>query len=503
MSKLGLYFGIILLLAVNESTVKAQPGNPSPRKPTIKLVSIDTATQESYIKWLPSPDDDVEFYRIYYYYFDDLNQEHNDLIGTVSGDSREFRYTHEPGSKAPFSYTVAARDTFGGDGEISDHHTTMYLSTTYDSCEKTMDLDWTPYQGWEGKIVRNEVYYSVDGGPYVYLDKTHPDAMSYLQDSILDNKNYCYFIKAIHPETWSFSNISCRNVSHPIHPAWINAESASAVGADQVEVKFVMDPAGEVTRFQLYKSPAPGKPFTSDAVFSEVHDSLTHRDKVLSVDKKFQYKLYSLDVCNNPVTESTICGNIVLSVSSKGLEAFLSWNPYKEYEAGVKDYLVYRDINRSGSPDLIGGVHSPDTTFEDDLDFLSSREIEDEICYIIEAEENDSWQRGRQGFSRSNMACVTVVPEILMANAIIPNSMVPDNQKIKPELTFIPQQYLYQVFDRWGNRIFETTDYETAWGGRINRGDYVPEGVYAYYIKLTTSNGIKVEKKGLITVFYK
>jgi len=190
----------------------------------------------------------------------------------------------------------------------------------------------------------------------------------------------------------------------------------------------------------------------------------------------------------------------VLNASSVGLEAFLSWNPYEKYEAGVKNYRIYRDIDHTGFQPI--GGESPDTTYMDDLDFHSSVEKDDEICYFVEAQENEGGLRGNQGFSRSNVACITIVPEIFMANAIIPNAMPPNNQ-IKPELTFDSPQYLYQVFDRWGNKIFETRDMKTAWDGRINEGKFVTEGAYAYYIKLTTSNGIEVEKTGVITVFYK
>ncbi len=76
---------------------------------------------------------------------------------------------------------------------------------------------------------------------------------------------------------------------------------------------------------------------------------------------------------------------------------------------------------------------------------LSDQEIEDEICYIVEAEENDGGSRGDKGFSRSNVGCITIVPEILMANAIIPNAPYPNNE-IMPVLTFIPRQYIYAVY---------------------------------------------------------
>ncbi len=496
MYRLGkmILFLIVLIMAFFDLDAQTTP----PAAPDIVCATVDTATGLAQIKWNPSTAADVEKYALYYYIPGGGGAL---IIDTVNGDTRVYTYPNlvDP-SISLQTLTVAAVDSNGA-GPLSDPpHSTMFLGTAYDSCNKSMELEWSPYKGWGEELGRYEVYCSVDGGQWNYLGKTDIDT-SFLHPDILNNKHYCYFIKAIHPDTCSFSNKACRNVSHLFHPEWINAESASAVGDDHVKLKFVMDPAGEVVNFQLFKASVPGEPFISDIVFTGVSDSLTYLDPVLSTDRKYQYKLYSLDVCGNPVTESNISGNIVLSTSSMGLKAFLSWNPYLDYETGVNNYRIYRDINHTG-PVLIDGVEHPDTIFEDDLSFLSSQEIENEICYFVEAVENEGGLKGEQGFSWSNLGCITVVPEIFIANAIIPNAMEPNNQ-IKPVLTFIPRQYLYQVFDRWGNRIFETTDSETAWEGRLNGGNTVPEGVYVYYIKLTTSNGIEIEKKGMITVFYK
>ena len=199
--------------------------------------------------------------------------------------------------------------------------------------------------------------------------------------------------------------------------------------------------------------------------------------------------------------ESNICGNIVLTTSSSGLLGFLHWSPYEEYEAGVENYHIYRNINQAGFVLIDEGIPAADTSYEDDLSFVSGQQIEDEICYKVEAEENGSWTMGEQGFSRSNKACVSIVPEIRMANALTPNG---DgiNDEIRPVLTFLPRLYVFAVFDRWGNKIFETNDHEAPWKGRIKGGNKVPEGVYVYYIKLTTTSGIEVEKRGEITVFY-
>lgn len=478
--------------------------------PEVIRVSVDTATGNPFIEWKASVSPDVAKYELYY---DDPNDayplgEKWLYDGTVDGDTRKYEFmTLDPDSD-PWTLTVQAYDTIGNRSNYTDYHTTMHLEIAYDSCEKYMILDWTSYRGWGeidepgSDLVKYEVYWSLNGGTYTLLDPQGTKDTSDYHLGITDNNTYAYFIKAVRDDNnFSFSNIVVRNVRYPLHPGWINAGSASVTGPATIEVKFTIDPAAEVRDYQLYKSSGPGKPFISDAVFSGLSDSLSYQDPVLSTSLRYQYKLYSLDVCNQPVQESSICGNVVLSASSVGLETFLSWNPYETYEAGVKEYRVYRDINQTGAV-LTGGVSHPDTTFEDDLSFLSSQEIQDEICYIIEAVENEGGTRGNRGISRSNTACVSVVPEVQMANAIIPNSLPPNNQ-IKPLLTFIPRQYLFQVYDRWGNRIFETTDPETAWTGSMNGGKNVPEGVYVYHLRLTTSNGIDVVKNGQITVFYK
>ena len=163
-------------------------------------------------------------------------------------------------------------------------------------------------------------------------------------------------------------------------------------------------------------------------------------------------------------------------------------------------YHIYRILNM-GDPEVVGEVFAPDTAFADNLDFVSGSDIEDEICYYVVAEENDGYTRGEQGFSQSNTTCISITPEILMPNAFTPNDDG-RNDIIKPVLTFMPQKYTFQVFDRWGSRIFESSDPETGWNGSINSGEKAPEGLYIYYILLTTSKGIEVEQKGEITVFY-
>lgn len=470
-------------------------------------VSVDTTDFSIYVKWKPSPSDTLDRYIIWEWqqvlpgFPDSAFFE----VGNVGSNTLEFLYQGSDASEKPVKITVTASWDGWEPSPLADPHTTMYLIIRYDSCRKEMMLDWTPYLGWDSaQYVMHEIYVNVDDGSYEKLTITDADSTRCLHIGLADNHQYCYFVKAIRSDgVASFSNIACMLVQHPLHPLWINAEQASAMGEDQINVDFYIEESAEVTSYRLYRRTGAGKPLIPLQDFTDVSGptlSYADQDPFLSTAKQYQYQLYSLDVCGDSVVGSNIAGNIVLRANSAALQAFLSWTPYKDYETGVKSYHVYR-ITNMGDPQQVYEAGGTDTAYTDNLDFVSGSDIEDDICYYVVGEENDSFTRGGKGISQSNTTCISVTPEILMPNAFTPNDDG-RNDIIKPVLTFIPEKYIYQVFDRWGSRIFETTDPEEGWDGSISGNGKASEGVYIYYILLTTSKGIEVEQRGEITLFY-
>jgi gliding motility-associated-like protein len=73
---------------------------------------------------------------------------------------------------------------------------------------------------------------------------------------------------------------------------------------------------------------------------------------------------------------------------------------------------------------------------------------------------------------RSNLS-VRVVDNLLV---FIPNSFTPDNDDLNdvflPVFSTEPQLYSLKIFNRWGDLIFETTDWKQPWLGDVNAGDY-------------------------------
>jgi gliding motility-associated-like protein len=58
------------------------------------------------------------------------------------------------------------------------------------------------------------------------------------------------------------------------------------------------------------------------------------------------------------------------------------------------------------------------------------------------------------------------------------------------------------VFDRWGKVVFESRDVKESWNGRnMISGKEMPQGGYAYNIKLKWYTGREFERMGTITLY--
>jgi gliding motility-associated-like protein len=88
--------------------------------------------------------------------------------------------------------------------------------------------------------------------------------------------------------------------------------------------------------------------------------------------------------------------------------------------------------------------------------------------------------------------------ELLIPNVITPNSPSGANQVFKVKYKSLKSFEMW-VFNRWGNKLFHTTDPSEGWDGTYN-GRMVPTGAYYYLIKAEGTDGIHYNKKGDINV---
>jgi flagellar hook assembly protein FlgD len=58
------------------------------------------------------------------------------------------------------------------------------------------------------------------------------------------------------------------------------------------------------------------------------------------------------------------------------------------------------------------------------------------------------------------------------------------------------------VYSKWGDVLFYSDDYDVQWDGRDEGGDFVPQGVYVYYVQYANGTQELLSKRGLVTVLY-
>jgi gliding motility-associated-like protein len=88
----------------------------------------------------------------------------------------------------------------------------------------------------------------------------------------------------------------------------------------------------------------------------------------------------------------------------------------------------------------------------------------------------------------------------------IPNAFTPNGDNVNDtwapvHINILSRDFQLTVFDRWGARIFETTDIKEMWNGRWrNGGDLVQQDVYVYRVIYYDNFDQKHEEIGSVSV---
>jgi gliding motility-associated-like protein len=88
------------------------------------------------------------------------------------------------------------------------------------------------------------------------------------------------------------------------------------------------------------------------------------------------------------------------------------------------------------------------------------------------------------------------------SNIFVPNAFSPNNDGKNDKLfvrgNFIKELY-FAVYDRWGQRVFETRDMNTGWDGTY-KGTKMDPAVFGWYVEGVCDGGEKFFRKGNVTL---
>lgn len=85
----------------------------------------------------------------------------------------------------------------------------------------------------------------------------------------------------------------------------------------------------------------------------------------------------------------------------------------------------------------------------------------------------------------------------------VPNAFTPDDASNNNHILYVRSEIItelyFAVYNRWGEKVFETDDITQGWDGTY-KGKKADPAVFVYYLKATCNNNETIEKKGNITL---
>jgi hypothetical protein len=485
-----------------------------PAQVTMVQASVDNVSRQPYLTWDISPSFDVNRYIIYRVDTSTVPPSQF-VIDTVRGYTNTYWLDGLSGQDpyaASLVYGVAAMDSCGNLGLMSNVFNTVYLEADMNECISSMELAWNHYKGW-GNGIRSYRIMRQDGpaAPFALLDTMTANAATY---AYIDNRNliqdvvYCYVIEAVRfDDSVAYSNSACVQAKIIVEPQLtyirkVNVDTLTGI----LTVEFMSDTAASSSKFELQRA-TPGVDFRpvftfdlSQMVQNGPFWTTTYTDlEARTGENPYLYRVLVYDICDQLFDTSEVASSIFLQgIPEIDFNNNLRWNDYTSWLGGVESYTIMRKIPQVDLQYLpINQTLLGSPTFDDDISAFTDND--GNYLYYIEALEGNSNPLGLKDTVTSNIVLVVQQPRIYFPNAFLPLGV---NREFKGKGVFIEedQGFNLQVYNRWGERVFESRDYTLGWDGRANGGEVVSPGVYIYTVNFTGKNNKTYSQKGSLTV---
>lgn len=491
-------FIVLCLPVLFISTLGAQTNCTVPLPPILTSVSVQPETGRTDFTWILSPSSDIAAYIIY-----SFNGHDGMAIDTVwDPAATSHTITNTAPKYSSVSYVVAAHRLSsipgmpGCTSQLSNDLSTIFCKADIDTCLKKINVSWTSYSSVPVVVSGYTLMMSLNGAGFTEAASTGPDKNDFTLDNFQTSSDYCFYVRAnLAGGTFSTSNKACvlTNMQRP--PDWINADYATISTGKAIDLSFTIDPLSEISDFVLEREAGNESAFQILANLKSSGNSVQYTDSQANINEINYYRLSALNNCHLPVTTSNISSNIVLALKRNGDKFELKWNKYRTWLGNISEYRLYIDAGKGFQEKA--AISSNDTTYNLDYKDIMYEVSGKDICMYIAASEISN-PYAVSGRSNSSVACTEPVEIISVPNIFTPNNDLV-NDLFKPVLSFTPVSYHLIISDQHGSVLFETRDSNASWDGTKN-GDPQPDGIFLWFLKVTTPSGKSLSRTGTVTI---
>ena len=351
-------------------------------------------------------------------------------------------------------------------------------------------IDWEPteyskyfskmylYKIWpNGTTKLINTYYTQDGGSYTDADVIAPRSNNYTYYLVVENKCGMVGVK-------SYDLSSVKESEIPVEPTYLKTVT---VVDSVLKIEWLKSNEPDFGHYEIYKFRRGSNDPEYVTSISDV-DSTYYFDKKVDVDNvSYCYQIRVSDDCGHLSVLSNMGCSIVIRGDAPQYYFNLYWDSYIDWAGGVLDYQLIRSVDTGTLRPI---VRVPDTLYSDhdlDLDWGG-------YWYSVIAYEGAG---GQDATSRSNDIYLIQPPLVFVPNAVTANS---DglNDYFGWSDAFV-LDFKMTVYNRWGQKVYETTDKNASWDGFFRENDPANSNVYVWIVEYTGWDRSKHMKKGTVT----
>lgn len=368
----------------------------------------------------------------------------------------------------------------------------------------TMMLSWDTIQN-EPTISHYELMRINPNGDTIFLDSINPPNQRSFEDQTafnLKEKRYCYYLRVINlcgrkvSQTYKI----CTGPEYQDQPDPLGVRQVTVVNNKHLKISWPESNNKDFAKYRLLRKhkDSPDQDFQVYKTFDKVTDTSFVDKEVNVAEQSYCYRLRVEDVCEFFSDKSYRGCNMVLSGESEPFEHSMDWNPYKNWPNGINYFKVFR------KDPLI------DTTFKpiarllpDKINYLDNELNYDVGAYWYKIKAYEKAAVGKPGkstHSQSNTIYLEQKPLLHVPSAFTINQDgLNEVWGLKP--VFVKNIHV-MVFNRWGEKVYETKDLEDQWDGpgASSYPEKMSDNVYIYRILYNGWDGIQRSKTGDVTI---
>jgi len=379
--------------------------------------------------------------------------------------------TSLPISQTTYCFRIATYDACSNFKSYSNEICSIGLNT--DAQNNVISLDWDSF------------YWNLGETTNLYRDESllqsfNSTATSHTDSTVICKTTYCYGVEVGYAGGISRSLNVCETAFSNDKPTSIDNIS-SITNSDSIKWNWQIPPNSTPLYYWVHHVLPDGSIISKDSVSTNAYaEKYNEQPKLIAVQ--------TVDICGNESELNLIGTSITLSAKIlQNADTELTWNDFTGWLDGFQSYYITIK-NLEGI--LIDSVSTGGDTF---YTLPIANQENQTLLFTV-------WAipvTGGIEFTRSNIVEVEREPVISL-----PNSFTPNGDGLND--TFIIggkfiDSYEMQVFNRWGEVLFQTTNLENGWDG-TSKEEKLGVGNYTYWIRIKDLNNNEHIRTGSILI---